>query len=182
MASIHAMSIQKDTFTTPSASENPATQEACASDSFDGKKNQETSTTNVGEDITPKFPRIIPVGTHGDTVRNRGKQAKILSTLLSHCEGRAYTPLLLDGVIVDNTTSGCCKKREDKGFQDIREKVHQFATKHLAIPTPVAWVLFRKVLQMVAKDNPIVSYEQAIAVGQACGKSENVVPFISTTS
>ena len=180
MASIHAMCIRKNTFTTPSGSENPATQgnEAHASDYFDGKKGQESSATSVGEDIIPKFPRIIPVGTHGDAVRNREKQVKILSTLRSHCKGRAYTPLLLDGVIVDSTTAGCGKKREDEGFKYIREKVHQFATKHLAIPTPVAWVLFRKVLQKVAKGSPIVPFEQAVAVGEACGIAEDVVPSV----
>ena len=178
MASIHAMCIRKDIFTTPSASENPATLDAHASDSFNDKKGQESSAAKVEADIIPKFPRIIPVGTHGDAVRNRRKQAKILSTLRSHCKGRAYTPLLLDGVIVDNTTAGCGKIREDEGFKYIREKVHQFATKHLAIPTPVAWVLFRKVLQKVAKGSPIVSYEQAVAVAQACGIAADVVPSV----
>ena len=118
--------------------------------SFDA---QESSATSVGEGINP---RIIPVGTHGDTVRNRGKQDKILSTLRSHCEGKAYTPLLLDGVIVDSTTAGLGKEHEDEGFQHIRERVYQFASKDLAVRTPVTWVLFRKVLQNVAKGSPIV--------------------------
>ena len=174
MASIHAMSIRKDTFTTPSASENPATQEAHASDSFDGKKGQESSATNAGKD-TPKFPRIIPVGTHGDAVKKQEKK-DILSILLSHSEGKAYTSLLLNGFIVDNTTAG--KKREDKGFQDIREKVHHFASERLGVRTPIAWVLFRKVFQKVAKDNPIVPYEQAVAVGQACGITADAVPSV----
>ena len=56
--------------------------------------------------------------------------------------------------------------------------MHQFASKYLAVQTPVAWVLFRKVLQKVAKGSPIVSYEQAVAVGQACGISKNVVPSV----
>ena len=56
--------------------------------------------------------------------------------------------------------------------------MHQFASKHLAVPTPVAWVLFRKVLQKVAKGSPIVSYKQAVAVGQACGIVEDVVPSV----
>ena len=179
MASIHAMLTRKGTlvgaFPTSSEIESLSTQEneAHASDSFDGKKDQQSSCTNVAGDIIPKFPRIIPVGTHGDEVQEKDK---ILSTLLSHCEGKAYIPLLQDGVIVDNTTAGCGKECEDKGFKYIRERVHQFASKHLAIPTPVAWVLFRKVLHNVAKTSPIVSYEQAVAVGQACGIAEDVAP------
>ena len=169
MASIHAMCIRKDTFTAPSGSENPATQGNEAHVSFDG---QESLTTSVGEDINPK---IIPVGTHGDAVRNGRKQDKILSTLRSHCKSKAYTPLLLDGVIVDNTTAGFDREGEDKGFNYIRKRVHQFASKDLAVRTPVTWVLFRKVLQNVAKDNPIVPYERAVAVGQACRIAEDVV-------
>ena len=184
MASIHAMLTRKDTlvdpFTTLSENEGPAPQgnEAHSSDSFNGKNGQQCSATNVGEDIIPKFPRIIPVGTHGDTVRKTKKKAQILSTLLSHCKDKAYTPLLLNGVIVDNTTAGRGKQHEDQGFGYIRKTVHQFASKHLVVQTPVAWVLFRKVFQKVAKGNPIVSFKHAVAVGQACGIPKNVVPSV----
>ena len=185
MASIHAMCIRKDTIkgtnpeasTTPSEGERPATQgrKTHASDPAHDHKEQQISAGNqhnFGESTVPKFPRIIPVGTHGDEVQEK---ENILHTLLSHCEGKAYAPLLLNGVIVDNTTAGRGKECEDEGFRYIRERVHQFASKHLAVQTPVAWVLFRKVLQKVAKGSPIVSYEQAVAVGQACGIAEDVV-------
>ena len=186
MASIHAMYIRKNTIkvtnpeasTTPPEGESPATQGRKTPDPAHDYKEQEISARNqhnFGESIIPKFPRIIPVGTHGDKVQ---KKKKILSTLLSHCDGKAYASLLLNGVIVDNTTAGRGKKREDKGFRYIRETVHQFASKHLAVQTPVAWVLFRKVLQKVTKGSSIVSYEQAVAVGQACGIAEDVVPSV----
>ena len=191
MASIHAMYIRKNTIkhtnseasTTPLEGESPATQERTTdtSDAVHGHKGQEISARNQhngGEDIIPKFQCIVPVGTHGDEVQEKEK-TQILNTLLSNCEGKAYAPLIYNGVIVDNTTAGHGKKGEDKGFKYIRERVHQFATKHLAIEkTPVAWVLFRKVLQRVAKGNPIVSYKQAVEVGQACGISEDVVPSV----
>ena len=188
MASIHAMCVRKDTvedpnleaFTTPSEGKSPATQERThtqASDPAHDHKGPQTSARNqhsFGE-IIPKFPRIIPVGTHGDEVQ---ENEKILSTLLSHCEGKAYAPLLLDGVIVDNTTAGHGKEHEDKGFRYIREQVHELTSEHLKVRTPIAWVLFRKVLQKVARDNPIVSYRQAVAVGQACGIAVDVVPSV----
>ena len=188
MTSIHAMSIRKDTIedpnleasTTPSESKSPATQgrKTPTSDPAHDHKGPQISARNqhsFGENIIPKFPCIIPVGTHGDEVQEK---EKILSTLLSHCEGKAYTPLLVDGVIVDNTTAGHGKEHEDKGFRYIREQVHQLASEHLKVRTPVAWVLFRKVLQKVAKDNPIVAYNRAVAVGQACGIAEDVVPSV----
>ena len=188
MASIHAMCIRKDTSedpdleasTTSSEGESPATQgrtQTQTSDPARDNKGPQISARNqhsFGE-IIPKFPRIIPVGTHGDEVQ---ENEKILHTLLSHCVGKAYAPLLLDGVIVDNTTAGHGKKHEDKGFRYIREQVHELTSKHLKVRTPIAWVLFRKVLQKVARDNPIVSYRQAVAVGQACGIAADVVPSV----
>jgi len=191
MASVHTMYIRKNTMkyttnpeasTTPSEGESSATQGGTthAPDAVHGHKGQENSVRNrhnCGEDIIPKFPRILPVGTHGDEVEEKEKK-ETLRTLLSHCKGKAYIPLLLDGVIVDNTTAGRDKEHEDKGFKDIREEVHQFASKDLAVATPVAWVLFRKVLRKVAKGSPIVSYEQAVEVGKACRIAENVVPSV----
>ena len=190
MASIHAMYIEKSTMkyinleasTAPSEDESPATQGRTkhTSHAVHGHKGQENSARKqqiCGEDIIPKFPRIIPVGTHGDYLTVQEKE-EILSTLQSNCKGKAFTPLLYKGVIVDNTTAGHGRQGEDKGFKYIRERVHQFASKHLAVQTPVAWVLFRKVLQKVAKGNPIVSYEQAVAVGQACRIAEDVVPSV----
>ena len=190
MASIHAMYIRKNTTkytsseasTTPSEGESPATQGRTTdiSDTVYGHKGQEISARNQhngGEDIIPNFQCIVPVGTHGDEVEEKEK-TQILSNLLSQCEGKHYVPLLYKGVIVDNTTAGHGREGEDEGFRYIRERVHHFASKHLAVQTPVAWVLFRKVLQKVAKGSPIVSYQQAVAVGQACGISEDVVPSV----
>ena len=133
---------------------------------------------NVEKSVIEKFPRIIPVGTHGDDPVVSGKKEEILATLSSHCGDKAFTHLLLNGVIVNNTTAG--KKAEDPGFTYIRRKVHNFATDDLAIPTPVAWVLFRKVLQKVAEAGhyPVVSYQQAVMVGEACGIPEGVVPSV----
>ena len=184
MASIHAMLTRKVSaipFTTPSESENPATQEkeTHAFDSIIGEKEgQQCTATNQQRGTILKFPRIIPVGTHGDAIIAPEKKAEILRTLLSHCGDKAYTRLLQGSIIVDNTTAGDGKDDEDKGFKYIREQVHQLASKHLAVRTPVAWVLFRKVLQRVAKGSPIVSYEQAVAVGQVCGITADVVPSV----
>ena len=182
MASIHAMCTRKDTLvgtipevlTLTSESASPAT------NPFDSNEQQSSATgqQHFREHVIPKFPCIIPVGTHGDDPEVHQKEAEILSSLRSHCENKSYTPLLLDGVIVNNTTAGQSRETEDKGFKHIRERVHELASKRLAVRTPVAWVLFRKVLQKVAKGNPIVSYDQVVTVGQACGIDEDVVPSV----
>ena len=184
MASIHAMCTRKDMLigTIPEAlaltseSEIPATK-GMKINPFDPNE-QQSSATRLREDVIPKFPRIIPVGTHGDDPVVHQKKTEILSSLQSQCENKAYTPPLLDGVIVNNTTAGQSKEAEDTGFKHIRERVHELASKRLAVRTPVAWVLFRKVLQKVAKGNPIVSYDQVFTVGQVCGIAEDVLPSV----
>ena len=84
MASVHAMCIRKkytnpEASTTPSEGERPAKQrmKTHTSDAVHGCKGQENSARNQHngvEDIITKFPRILPVGTHGDdlTVQKRG--------------------------------------------------------------------------------------------------------------
>ena len=49
------------------------------------------------ENIIPDFPRIIPVGTHGDDAAVKRRKQKILDTLRSHSEDKAFAHLLLDG-------------------------------------------------------------------------------------
>ena len=150
-----------------------------SSPSYPEAHTEENSTRqSTDQSIVPKFPRIIPVGTHGDDATVKGKEGEILATLRSHCGDKAFTHLLLNGVIVDNTTAG--RQAEDPGFTYVRRKVHNFASDDLAIPTPIAWVLFRKVLQKVAesKSSSIVPYQQAVAVGEACGIAENAVPSV----
>ena len=189
MASIHSMCTQKTTsvnaipeaFSTPSQNETTTESNKNASDPLDSNSWQQNSTIshqNIGGEDIPKFPRIIPVGTHGDDPQVKQKKTEILSTLLSHCENKGYIHLLMNGVIVDITTAGCGREAEDKQFMYIREKVYQLASKHLRVRTPVSWVLFRKVLQMVAKGNPIVSYDQAVNVGEACWIAADVVPSV----
>ena len=57
--------------------------------------------------------------------------------------------------------------------------MHQFASKHLAIPTPVSQYPGFCLGKLVAKGSPIsVSYKQAVAVGEACGIAEDVVPSV----
>ena len=119
------------------------------------------------EESVPKFPRIIPIGTHGDDP-NVNKE-KINNQLNSECEGKAFIPLLKKCIIVDNTTAGR-GENEDPAFRSIRKEVHEFACKDLVVETPVAWVLFRRVFQKVTKElsSPIVSYQTVKDIATAC--------------
>ena len=121
----------------------------------------------IPEEPVPKFPRIIPVGTHGDDP-NVNKE-EVVHLVNSECEGKAFVPLLRNGVVVDNTTAGQGDK-EDPGFCYIRKEVHEFTCKDLTVETPIAWVLFRRVFQKVTKElkAPIILYETVKQIATAC--------------
>ena len=126
----------------------------------------------------PKFPRIIPVGTHGDLTPS--DKEEIIHVIEAECGNKPFTHLLQKGVIVDNTTAG--KAQEDPGFKYIRKEVRDLTYRHLEVPTPVAWVLFRRVLQKIlgtaSRSCPVVTYAQAAAIGEACGIPKEVFPSV----
>ena len=124
-------------------------------------------TPEEAEIAVPKFPRIIPIGTHGDDP-DINKEA-IIHQLNTECEGKAFIPLLKKCMIVDNTTAGQ-GENEDPAFRSIRKEVYDFACKDLVVETPIAWVLFRRVFQKVIKElnSPIVSYQTVEEIAAAC--------------
>ena len=116
----------------------------------------------------PDYPRIITVGTHGDDPQVRARKKEIIETLSLKCEGKAFTHLVGKGFIVNNRSAGK-GDNEDPTFKELRKEVHQFASQSsVTIATPVAWVLFRKVLQKVAKTRPVLTYEEALEVATTC--------------
>ena len=119
------------------------------------------------EESVPNFPRIIPIGTHGDDPSINKEE--IIHCLNVECKGKAFIPILKRGVIVDNTTAGL-GENEDPAFRSIRKEVYDFASKDLVVETPVAWVLFRRVFQQAAKreNSPIIPYQTVEEIATAC--------------
>ena len=120
------------------------------------------------------YPRILGIGTHGDGLNEREKQS-VIGQFHALCSGNAYLELLDDIFIVDNTTAGRGRHGEDPGFERVRESILQFAKK-LVVKTPVSWVLFRKIIQMFAKESKnVITYSEAKAIGVACKiKAEDI--------
>ena len=114
----------------------------------------------------PKYPRIITVGTHGDDPQVKAKKCQIIEELSQKCQRKAFTKLLGKGQVVDNTLAGKGDD-EDPSFKELRSEVYQFISSN-AIPTPVAWVLFRKIVQKVSEKQPILSYEEALEIALSC--------------
>ncbi len=112
----------------------------------------------------------MPVGTHGDDLSDE-KKKHVLDELESECANKEFAHLLLDGVIVDNTTAGEGES-EDSAFQMIRDAVYRFSC---AIDTPIAWVLFRKVFQRYAKGKPVLPLEEVKELAVACAIPEDAI-------
>ena len=141
------------------------------------------SLRSAGTTMDP-YPRIMLIGTHLDQLISKGcnptaETKKILDSLHSQYKDKAYADLLMPspGYIVDNTTAG--QDKEDPAFQTIRKRVHAFANSNFSVPTPVAWVLFRKVMQRVSQANkPVMRYSEVIAVAEACSVPTSAIPSV----
>ena len=109
--------------------------------------------------------RIIPVGTHG--ANPSVDRSNSSSQVNSECSGKAFSHLVNEYAIVDNTRD----ENVEPGFNLIRKQIHEFASQDLRLKTPVAWVLFRRVFQKVVKefdDNWIVPYQMVADTAKMC--------------
>ena len=133
-----------------------------------------------GDEEAPKYPLVLPVGSHGDDVSVKERKDEILEKLSTEFTDKAFSDIVLDGAIVDNTTAGKGELEEDNTFKLIRTIVNKFATKNLAIRTPITWLLFRKVFQRYARSQkkPVVPLEEVKELCRACLIPEDTLTSI----
>ena len=134
-----------------------------------------TASNEQGSGMLPKWPKVMIVGTHGDQLESEDK-AQVLTELESSCEGKAFNDIVIGRLVVDNTTAGD-GKNEDPGYQMIRKQINKFANS-LSIPTPIAWVSFRNVLEKSVDGTAIMSYEEIIPIAKVCGIPESAIPSL----
>ena len=137
----------------------------------------EKGSVGSSDDDGKVFPRILPVGTHGDKAYAKDNKDAILRTLAEASRNRAFTSHLIDGVVVDNTTAGAGES-EDPAFQVIHEIADKFAEKDLAIDTPITWVLFRKVFERYSKGKPVVAIDEVKELAKACLIPEDTITSV----
>ena len=109
-------------------------------------------------------PSIYCIGTRGDKLKTRWKRDQLKYEIQSLYQKKEFSDLIKDMLIIDNTTSGKGTK-EDPSITKLRKAINGFINK-LVVPTPVNWVLFRKVYQGLKQN--IISVSDAIAIGVAC--------------
>jgi GTPase SAR1 family protein len=126
-----------------------------------------TLTDNTSGSI-PEYPHVITIGTHGDDPQVEADKSKVIKRLFNKCEGKAFTHLIRKGYIVNNSSAGK-GDNEDSTFKKLRKDVYEFASQpSVTIATPVAWVLFRKIMQRAALTKPILSREEVLEIALSC--------------
>ena len=116
------------------------------------------------EATIPPFPRIVIIGTHGDKV-DAQKKNDITSKLRPECDGKPFSDLILDTLILDSSKRG---REEDTAIMTLKQIVKDFILNALCIPTPIAWVLFRKLLTRLTKSRPIVELDKVVTISRVC--------------
>ena len=112
----------------------------------------------------PPFPRIAVIGTHGDKL-NAQKKKEVTSKLSVECEGKLFSDLIVDMLILDSTKR---ESEEDPTIARLKHVIRDFISNALCIPTPIAWVLFRKLLTRLTKSRPIVTLDDVATISRVC--------------
>ncbi len=117
------------------------------------------------------YPRVLPVGTRGDQLKKEDKE-EVLKELNKSFEGKAFCELLKEPLIIDNTTAGI--DTEDPAYQRIRDEIFKFTTEELKELTPITWVLFRRLIQLVVaeKKKNVLSLNEAKSIASFCKINE----------
>ena len=128
-----------------------------------------TLTDKSANESISEYPRILPVGTHGDDPTVQANKESILEQLYTEYKDKDYAHLVCDkGVIIDNTTAGQ-GENADPGYKRVLQIVNEFAcSNEMKVDTPLTWVLFRKVLRKMAKNKPYFTLKEVVAVAEAC--------------
>ena len=123
------------------------------------------------EASVPPYPRIVIIGTHGDQIDEK-KRDEIAWQLKLNCIGKPYSDQIIGSLILDTTRRG---NEEDPAIKTIKGIVRDFISEALCIPTPVAWVLFRKMLAKLTKSRPIMTLDNVASIARACSIDDTVL-------
>ena len=116
----------------------------------------------------PGYPRVIPIGTRADELKRCGINPAVIKKKIedSIMSKSALCHVMKDPIVIDNTTSGK-GDNEDPGYKYVRNEVINTTMSKLKKKTPLAWILYRKLLQLFVNEfnNNIVSLQDAYVIG-----------------
>ncbi len=121
---------------------------------------------------------VIPIGTKRDKIA-RSMATEIQQELDKFLDGKIFNQILNEVVFVNNKTSGMCDK-EDPSYEKVRRIVFNFTSELLRQKTPVPWVLFRKFLQLAARELKInvITLDEACAIGSHCNVKQEHISLV----
>ena len=122
------------------------------------------------------YPRMYCIGTHGDCVTSHRK-FEIKQELESHYRQKAYSVLVEDSMIVDNTSSGRGRD-EDPSLGMLRNALLEFTRNKLVKKTPLSWFHFYRSLQVCAES--VINLESVYTIATANEISVKDVPCVLT--
>ena len=115
----------------------------------------------------PGYPRVMAIGTRGDELQCGEDPENVLKELEDSLRSKpAMHHVLKQPIIIDNTTSGK-GIHEDPGYRIVRQAMFDMTSSQLKKKdTPIAWILFRKFLQLFQRSPGanIISLNDAIAI------------------
>ena len=127
--------------------------------------------------VLPDYPRMIAIGTRGDKLSPE-KKDEIRENVMHTIKKKAFVNIVKRVCIVDNTTAGMGDK-EDKTYKYLREEIYKLASEKLVVKTPIKWVLFRKVLQVLVRESKnIITLREACGIGMDCKINAEDVPKV----
>ena len=121
--------------------------------------------------IIPPFPRIVIIGTHGDMM-DAQKKEDVISEVKSKYLGKPVSDQVVDTLILDSTKRG---NEEDPQIITVKRIIRDFISDALCIPTPIAWVLFRKLLTKLTTSRPIVALDNVAIISRACSIADTTL-------
>ena len=125
----------------------------------------------------PDYPRMIAIGTRGDKLSSE-KKNEICKNVTHTIKKKAFADIFKRVCIVDNTTAGMGDE-EDETYKYLREEIYKLASEKLVVKTPIKWVLFCKVLQVLVRESKnIISLSEACAIGVDCKINAEDVPKV----
>ena len=143
---------------------------------FNSASGDLTSTSSTSNSSVHEYPRILPIGTHGDDPTVKKDAKNILNAISTECEGKAFAHLLHNGVIIDNTTAGK-GGAEDGNYSIVRGTVGDFAS-NIKVHTPIKWILFRKAFKQLSKNKPVIHMDEIEELASACLIPKDTIPSV----
>ena len=120
--------------------------------------------------VIRKYPQIAVIGSRGDKLKPTQRR-RVIQQLNDSFSAKSFRRIMhIPPIIIDNTTAGTPK--EDNGYESLKKHIDSFVKENLSIKTPITWVLFRNVINLLTKESPhnhnVMNISEVINIADYC--------------